>query len=378
MRALAAGAAVLALVVPAGSAAASSKPEFASFPPKAGRLLSSEPLPAELSVPGAAKAVRISYGSIGYDGHRVVVTGAVFVPPGRAPEHGWPVLAWEHGTVGVADVCAPSTQPRSARDTAYLSAWLNAGYAVVSTDYEGLGTPGPHQYLNGRSEAIGTIDSVRAARQLRFGLGRKWLAAGQSQGAQGVLFTGPIAPRYAPELDLRGVIGTAPISQWRMTLEAVQPFVPEGPANPFVLPILAGIKATHPRYDLDDVLTPFGRRLMTELETTDCFTQHAIKIAGHRAHEVYDVSPAEAEEMLRLLDEDSEPPITRHRRPIFLAQGLADTVVYPPATIATGEQLRAVGNDITLRTYPGADHSTLMATALPDILPWAAARMSGR
>ena len=205
MRALAAGAAVLALLVPAGSAAAAPKPESpagslaATKKPGspagtqkagAGRLLTSKPLPAELSVPGADKALAISYGSIGYDGRRTVVTGAVFVPPGKAPKHGWPVLAWEHGTVGVADVCAPSTLPRSARDTAYLSAWLNAGYAVVSTDYEGLGTPGPHQYLNGRSEAIGTIDSVRAARQLRLGLGRKWIAAGQSQGAQGVLFTG--------------------------------------------------------------------------------------------------------------------------------------------------------------------------------------------
>lgn len=376
MRALAAGAAVLALLVPAGSAAATAKPEF--HHPGPGRLVTSKPLPAELSVPGAAKALRIGYTSIGYDGRRTVVTGAVFVPPGKAPKRGWPVLAWEHGTVGVADVCTPSTLPRSARDTAYLSAWLTAGYAVVSTDYEGLGTPGPHQYLNGRSEAFGTIDSVRAARELRLGLGRKWIAAGQSQGAQGVLFTGPIAPWYAPELDLRGVVATAPISQWRMTLNAVQPFVPDGPANPFVLPILAGIKAAHPRYDVDGLLTPFGKQLMTDLETTDCFTQHAIKTAGHLAKEVYDVGPAEAERMLRSLDEDSEPPITKHRQPIFLAQGLADTVVYPAATIATGEQLRAAGNDITLRTYPGADHNTLMAAALPEILPWAADRMAGR
>jgi Secretory lipase len=145
--------------------------------------VTSTPLPAELSLPGAAKAMRISYTSTGFDGRPTIVTGAVFVPPGAAPKHGWPVLAWAHGTVGIADVCAPSANPRSARDAAYLSAWLDAGYAVVSTDYEGLGTPGPHQYLNGRSEAFGTIDSVRAARKLHLDLGRRWLAAGQRAGA---------------------------------------------------------------------------------------------------------------------------------------------------------------------------------------------------
>jgi hypothetical protein len=30
--------------------------------------------------------------------------------------------------------------------------WLKAGYAVVRTDYEGLGTPGVHAYLVGQSE----------------------------------------------------------------------------------------------------------------------------------------------------------------------------------------------------------------------------------
>ncbi|GLX99487.1 hypothetical protein Hesp01_74370 [Herbidospora sp. NBRC 101105] len=35
---------------------------------------------------------------------------------------------------------------------------------MVATEYEGLGTPGPHPYLHGASEAYGVIDMVRAAR----------------------------------------------------------------------------------------------------------------------------------------------------------------------------------------------------------------------
>jgi hypothetical protein len=37
---------------------------------------------------------------------------------------------------------------------------------VVQTDYEGLGTPGTHPYLNGPSEGRRVLDMVRAARRL--------------------------------------------------------------------------------------------------------------------------------------------------------------------------------------------------------------------
>jgi hypothetical protein len=32
-----------------------------------------------------------------------------------------------------------------------LENWLAAGYAVLRSDYQGLGTPGPHPYLIGKS-----------------------------------------------------------------------------------------------------------------------------------------------------------------------------------------------------------------------------------
>ena len=46
----------------------------------------------------------------------------------------------------------------------YLTNWLSQGYAIVATDYVGLGTPGIHAYLDGPSAAHSVIDMVRAAR----------------------------------------------------------------------------------------------------------------------------------------------------------------------------------------------------------------------
>ncbi|MFI7705483.1 hypothetical protein [Nonomuraea sp. NPDC049480] len=139
---LAAAVLALAPAVPAQAGAHHHKP---------GRVLSAQPLPASLWLPGTAAAHRIRYTSTGLSGRPVAVAGAVFIPEGTAPRHGWPVVSWAHGTVGIADGCAQSVGGRSARDITYLSAWLRAGYAVVATEYKGLGTPGPHPYLHGAS-----------------------------------------------------------------------------------------------------------------------------------------------------------------------------------------------------------------------------------
>ena len=56
------------------------------------------------------------------------------------------------------------------RLTAYvhsdLARWVKAGYAVVRTDYQGLGTPGVHGYLIGKDEGRSVLDIVRAARKV--------------------------------------------------------------------------------------------------------------------------------------------------------------------------------------------------------------------
>ena len=38
------------------------------------------------------------------------MSGTLTVPKGKAPKGGWPVIAWAHGTTGIADSCAPSRE----------------------------------------------------------------------------------------------------------------------------------------------------------------------------------------------------------------------------------------------------------------------------
>ena len=131
-------------------------------------------------------------------------------------------MSWAHGTSGIADSCAPSRDPKGPY-TFYAApqfgAWLKAGYAIANTDYEGLGTPGVHPYLVGRSAGRGVVDIVRASRQLDGRLGKRYVIAGHSQGGQAALFAAAIGPKWAPELRLRGVAAYAPASHLDLLAE---------------------------------------------------------------------------------------------------------------------------------------------------------------
>lgn len=133
-----------------------------SGPP--GALIRSEPL---AHLPAGAQGWKILYLSTSYTGKPTAISGVVIVPITPAPHGGRRVLAAAHETVGVASGCAPSLQG-AAHDYFIpgLPLFLKAGYAVVATDYQGLGTPGPHPYLVGKAEALAVLDSVRAAHHL--------------------------------------------------------------------------------------------------------------------------------------------------------------------------------------------------------------------
>ncbi|WP_213083529.1 lipase family protein, partial [Azospirillum sp. B4] len=173
--------------------------------------LREETFPATLSRPKTAgTALRILYTATSGVGRGLVpVSGIVYLPAGTPPQGGWPILAWAHGTTGFADVCAPSWRGQPARDVAYLQRWMEAGFAVVATDYEGLGTKGVHPYLLWKSEGRSILDAVRAALKAKPGVLRNQVViAGQSQGSGAALGATYLAPDYAPDLRVLGTVAT--------------------------------------------------------------------------------------------------------------------------------------------------------------------------
>lgn len=155
----------------------------------------------------------MTYKMLGVNGKETQATALVFTPKTVKPAGGWPIVAWAHGTTGVADMCAPSQQGLKGNEY-LIQGLLAAGYAVVAPDYEGLGEPSgrePHPFLNLKSEAFSITDAVVAARNyLGNTTENRWLVVGHSQGGQAALGAAQYASRA--QLNYKGAIAVAPAS----------------------------------------------------------------------------------------------------------------------------------------------------------------------
>lgn len=344
-----------------------------------GSVVSSSELAQNLWLPGTHEAYHVTYRTTGWNNQPVVETGAVFLPSGTPPPGGWKVVSWEHGTTGVASGCAPTLIGRAQKETDYLSAWLRAGYAVVATDYEGLGTPGIHPYLDGLSLAYSGIDMVRAARHVSAALSDSWMAVGYSEGGLASLWTGSLASHYAPELDYRGTISAAPASQAHETLDVI-PITPTSVTNAYWFYFMAGFQVTTPTFHAGDYLTPQGLSLfaktLTSTSTCSPDLQNYVTSNNLTYQDLTTLTPAKVDQLADMLSAIGEIPVARYSEPVFIAQGTADTTVFPPSTTTTADQLEGAGTDVTFNVYQGDTHDTILAGALADSLDFAARRFA--
>jgi len=149
---------------------------------KPGELIRSESFD-EYELPPEVSAVRILYHWCSASGEDVATSGVVLIPSEqKPPAGGWPVIAWAHGATGVARVCAPSLM-RNVGHGPFLSMYVNLGYAVVATDYTGLGTNFRNAFLDTQSNATDVIGSVSAARAAVPQLGARWIVMGEGEGS---------------------------------------------------------------------------------------------------------------------------------------------------------------------------------------------------
>ncbi len=173
-----------------------------------------------------ATAKRVIFRSTSISGTPNVESATVFTPNTAKPAGGWKVVAWNHVTTGAADLCAPSRATenlpwsftanpeyeRLTRSDELIAGLLNRGLVVVRTDYEGIGTPGPHPYMTGTSLAKSSVNGVRAVRDLigPADVSTSWAVAGHSEGGVAALSTASLAPGLAPELNLKATLSAAP------------------------------------------------------------------------------------------------------------------------------------------------------------------------
>ncbi|MFI6998357.1 lipase family protein [Nocardia sp. NPDC050175] len=322
-------------------------------------------------IPGAAVAKKVVYWTRDSLNRPALSSGVLLIPAGTPPAGGWPLVAWEHGTTGRSNACAPSeTGFPDARD--YMHSLLVQGYAVAASDYIGLGTGGDHAYLDGRAAAQASVDMIRAAHTINDSLTPAWVAVGHSQGGNTTLFTASLATSYAPELDYRGAVAFAPGSSVTDTMlllgrPGISDVLPPAMKAYFIY-ALGGLKAARPEFDLDSYLTPLGRQAMADGARL-CNYPMADEMTHVPLADVF-AKPLTDGDFERTARPVFDVPTTGYDRPLMVVQGTNDLDVPAPAVWKQVAELQANGVRVDLRNYPGLDHEQILDASVPEVNPY--------
>ena len=360
-------------------------------PAEPGVLLRSEPFTR--AIPDGARAWRILYTTTGADGVPVVASGIVVVPDAPDPEtdapageataatadDAAPVIAWAHGTTGVARRCAPSAlaDPWTSGALFALDRVVDEGWALVAPDYPGLGAEGAHPYLVGEPAGRSVLDAVRAAHQLDGAdLTEETVVWGHSQGGGAALWTGVLAPSYAPDVDIVGVAALAPASDLIGLMDNVGD-VPIG--SMFAVYALQGYANAYDDVRVADYVRPVGRTTF-DRAAARCLDASAIVSAVSAVTIGMDifVDDLTAGPLAARLDQNV--PRAAIEAPLLIAQGESDGLVTPGVQAAYVAARCAAGHDVDYRTYRGLGHVPLVeadSPLIPELVEWTHDRLAG-
>lgn len=360
----------------------------------------------------AASIVVMRYRMPGITGFDVEATSLVFYPKMQKPRDGWRIVVWGHGTVGVSDACAPSNNPISANFKVSLQRLLQEGYVVVAPDYEGLGTPGIHPYLNLKSEALSCIYAVEAIKaQYKSDFQGDWISSGQSQGGQASL---GVAEYAAEDTTYKGTIAGAPGADMDKIMFEVAPKALEAieqQENQAVPPLAleernsivsyatllaytalsgVGLKADNPTFDYTIMFKDRSKAFASLAEGTNgdngaCLSsiRNAYKadiiafMKADNTHKVMgypglDESVFKTNAIIQKSLRDNQPGTKRIDKPVLVIQGTADTNVPYILTVALVQQLRALGSpQVELLLVEGASHTQAIVQSTDQLIAFA-------
>ncbi len=357
------------------------------------------------SIDGAASVNVMTYTMPTVSGETRNATAMVLVPKTARPANGWKVVVWEHGTVGVGDSCAPSNNAFNPRFKNMAQSLLAEGYLIIAPDYEGLGTPGIHPYLNMLSEAKSAAYAVQAYKaRYTDQINGAWMSVGQSQGGQGSLGT---AEYENDNSNYKGAVAGAPASSLGYIISTVAPqalkqLVAAGQtaaATEAYAELLAyaayttvGIKAYEPKFDYESLFQDRSKPLAALAEGTTgenglCLDDMHNKFADDiRAFlsENPTKTVVDYPGLVANFQEDptvakflvaNQPASKKINTPVMIIQGTADMAVPYQITQQLQQNLKDMGTDVTFLLVEGAIHTQAIVDKNADLVAFIKAKM---
>lgn len=374
-------------------------------PGEPGDLIRTEPARLVLEPSGQLGAImatgtRIMYRSTDSRGNPNVVTGMYFEPHNDWPHGGpRPLIAYGPGTQGQGDQCAPSRMFSEGihwtsgadimfnYEEMFVATMVARGFAIIMTDYEGLGTPGVHTYVNRLAQGHALIDAARAAKRLPGtsldpdGPVAFW---GYSQGGGAAASAAELASTYGPELDVVGTYAGSPPAD----LVALLPFADGSVLVGALGYALNGAIAAYPEAEekIRATLTPRGAHMLDEVKD-QCVGETLMKFAFRHLQPYFnvDIFTAVEEEPFKSLFELQRLGGLKPEGPVLINANRFDPLVPWAPAMQMGRDWCAMGADVEARTneQPPLFNKLIVNHGLPMLvdgepaMQWIADRFKG-
>lgn len=363
---------------------------------KPGDLLKFKPVdPTSLTAISGVSVYRIQYVSEDLDGTHVPVTGYIALPESLPDSGKFPLVAFAHGTVGGYRGCAISNGP-NLFDYNSWSLLSERGYALVGTDYAGLGlNTTAHKYCSFPAHAKDLFHSVTAARHA-FGsvLSDNWMSVGHSQGGGAVWKLAENIDGLAKAYNSReasnylGAVAISPATKiWDLAQLAAKTIYTRSDFHDYSITSLVplfdmGIKRVYPSYN-SSILGPVMASRMGLADEAQLCTYGLLALTLDLDFAdlttLSTTGPSTEDKLIIEQFQNAMAPASgvKARGPILVVQGVNDTAILAQITEQAWESACASGSEVHLTLYPKQDHSGVITAAAPDWLKWVDQRFAG-
>lgn len=338
------------------------------FPTQAaGKILKKTRVEGKYAITNADEVYKVFYTATdGVNSKVRINSGIIFLPAGNPPKNGWPVVSWQHGTTGIADRCAPSWTGPDQPSKVVISSWIAAGYAVVAADYQGLGMPGIHPYLEPKSLAYSVLDLLKASLAAELGLQNTIVLHGWSEGGAATIATALYAQKYAPALHITGASSSgAPYITPKTLRFLASDKTGSAEVVSYVTYLLNSASQLGADLPEDDVFSAKGKQFVRTYG--NYCVDDLVREATINKSELNEIVNRKAFGNQLLLEKIAYPPF-KTEIPLFLSIGGSDTDVPTNMQLALQQKMCADGANLSYKVYSAADHTATLLASVEDTI----------
>jgi hypothetical protein len=268
----------------------------------------------------------------------------------------------------MARQCAPSLL-ENLGEGSYFAMYTKLGYAVVVTDYAGLGTDFPSAYVNLRSNAMDMVGAVQASRSFVPQLGPKWIAMGEGEGA---VVAVAVAEMQGGEIQDPNFLGSISLGGLADGENLANRWIHVDPVR--MIHLAHGIKSAFPQFDPSEILTGPAMAHYREVATScDSFAALPAISTNQILKQGWDADP-----FLKQYFANNTLGLKSTSRPIYVLVSDSFSAIPIAMTEQAVRRLCRQDDRVLFEKLKSPDSKNLIGDSVSDQIAWIQARFASQ